>query len=240
MLHRSVLLIATVVVLLPRSALSISITDPTRLAEVLAVEASGGLRPPPELTQLILGDLAALAVAFPNLSIVHQPYRLPDRITLVLTQEAGFAFERGEFRALDSLNEMFGAIEVDPHFSILLDAWELRLAFDQIYNTELLASIYEGAEGVARARPVGTGGNSKIVTAAPPFYTLASGSGDCPSGCIDWVRWYFRVEDGRAVLERIESDLPNLIHVIPEPGTIVLVLGALAVFTAVHRARGRA
>jgi hypothetical protein len=173
--------------------------DPNLLeAQLLALEVSGQLRPPTDLTELILNDLAAIRAAFPY--VAHITYRwpfMPGEILVGLTEEAVIQFQQGQYHALDELNSLYGVVGID-----LLDLTPgvIKLKFNQIYNAELLSEIYAQAnpEGLIYAQPNHTCCDGSTISADPPFYTFIVGLGDCPVGCTYHESYRFRVENGQA------------------------------------------
>ena len=193
--------------------------DPERLLEAqqIALEVSGSLRPPADLTELVLNDLAAIRLAYPQVAdISYRPIAVPDQLIVGLTDQATADFLNGQYHGLDDLNNSYGLIDTDVFESISA----LLLTFDEVYNTPLLANIYTQSNppGLRYAEPNYYVGDGSTISAAPPFYTFIRAWGDCPSGCIYHEYWEFEVEDGNVIL-------------IPEPGTlgVLLVGGTLLV-----------
>lgn len=170
--------------------------DPARLveAQLLALEVGGGLRPSEDLTEQILGDLAAIRSAFPGVAdITHRPSANPYEILIQLTDEAQERLDRGEFHELDDLNDQYGLVEMRVILSSL-NMYVLR--FDQVYNTALLAQIYAGTPGLLYAEPNYAAGDGSTISGGPPFYTFYRRWGDCPVGCTYEESWTFSVVDG--------------------------------------------
>jgi hypothetical protein len=170
-------------------------------AQQVALEVSGQLRPLADLTQQILNDLAVIRAAFPEVAgIRYRPRAAADEIIVGLTDEAAEQFQAGQYHALDELNELYGVIEIRPHLGSLVSFILLR--FNQVYNTELLADIYEQAspEGLRYAESNYTIGDGPTIYANPPRYTFRDAWGDCPAGCTGEKLWHFRVENGQAII----------------------------------------
>ncbi len=170
--------------------------DPLLEAQLLAIEVSGQLRPPPELTEQILNDLADIRTAFPQIAdITYWPTAAPDKIIIGLTQQAFDDFKNGQYHVLDELNSTYGVIKITS-FSLIK---AILLKFNQVYNTQLLSQIYLHAHpyGVRYVEPNYSIGDGSNISASPPFYNFVRAWGDCPSGCIYHQWWHFKVEDGQ-------------------------------------------
>ena len=183
-------------------SVSAAVMDPEseltrRDAELLAMEISGALLPPTELTEQIAADLEAIRSEFPVVSeIHHHPRWKPGELLVGLTDEAFEQFQQGEYRGLDNLNTWFGAVNIRTLGGIPA----LYLQFDQEYNPEVLATFYSEAEGVRHAGPNGIIGDGNTIEGAPSTYTFSRGWGDCPAGCISRHFWVFTVENGSVTL----------------------------------------
>jgi hypothetical protein len=176
--------------------------DPVRLLEAqqMALDISGQLRPPADLTEQIYNDLAAIRSSYPEFAdITYRPHAVPDEIIVGLTQEAAEQFRNGQFHALDELNELYGPVTVGPLRGSDRHPY-IILKFEQLYNTELLSAIYARAEGVRYAEPNHIIGDRSTIDADPPFYTFILAWGDCPAGCIYREFYHFKVEDGRVTI----------------------------------------
>ncbi len=186
--------------------------DPDDLleAQLIALELSGDLLPPTDLTQLILGDLAAIRDTNPQVAdIRYRSITTPDQIIVGLTDQAMADFRNGLYHELDSLNTLYGVVDIqDFNLSPVI-----VLTFDQIYNTSALADIYvqSNPDGLRYAEPNLIFGDGNTISASPPSYTFTRAWGDCPSGCINHEDWIFQVVSGEAVM-------------VPEPLTLTLLL----------------
>ena len=187
-------------------------------AQQIALELSGELRPPEDLTELIQNDLAAIRAAYyPQIAdISYRPIASPDQIIVGLTDQAMQQFRNGQYHELDQLNALYGVIEIDDPFHRIS---AIILNFDQVYNTPLLADLYiqDDPPGMRYAQPNYYGGYGSTISAAPPLYTFIRAWGDCPAGCIYHDYWEFSVQDGQ-------------VDLIPEPATLgLMVIGGLAI-----------
>lgn len=193
------LISALIIALFAASAPAADYSDPLVEAQLIALELSGELTPPADLTQQVLEDLAAIRAAYPQ--VAHISYRLPfspDQIIVGITQQAMQQFQNGQYHALDELNATYGVVEIATKF----DRFSLKLKFDRVYNTQLLCQIYSAAnlDGVRYVEPDYTTGDGPTIVAQPPTYTFIDAWGDCPSGCIHHEYWYFKVEAGQVTL----------------------------------------
>ncbi len=171
--------------------------DPVCLLEAqqIALDLSGQLRPPTELTEQIYNDLAAIRSSYPEFAdITYRPHATPDEVMVGLTQEAAEQFRNGQYHALDELNQLYGVIAINDR--LLSSISVIILKFNQVYNTNLLSDIYAQAEGVRYAEPNYMIGDGSTIDADPPFYTFILAWGDCPAGCIYREFHHFKVENG--------------------------------------------
>ena len=164
--------------------------------ELLALEVSGQLLPPPALVAQIGQDLTAIRATYPEISDIHTfPNWIPGELLVGLTNEGWAAYLDGTFTELDALNAQYGAINIHPYFSLHL----LFIQFDSLYHPQALGEIYRGLEGVSYTDPNVVGGDgSDIWCDEPSVYTFKRGWGDCLSGCIYNDFWVFSV-DGESV-----------------------------------------
>ncbi len=173
--------------------------DPLLEAQMLALDISGELLPPEELTQRILEDLAAIRAAYPEVTNIHyRPNYEPSQMLVSLTDEAFAQYLQGQYHAWDELNAAYGAIDFAASSFVKI----VLLKFDKIYNMELLSDIYEQAhiDGIIHAQPNYLYGDGNTIYADPPRYTFRRAWGDCPAGCIYRKDWHFEVEDGQVTL----------------------------------------
>ena len=192
-----------------------STLSPLQEAQILAIDVSGELLPPQELTQQILNDLAAIRKAYPIIAdINYLPHYRPDELMVGISKDAAEQFKAGQYHGLDELNKQYGVIAIDANHIYHGSLNILVLKFDKIYNAELLSDIYEQAnpEGLVYAEPDYVAGDSDTIHAEPPDYTFIEGWGDCPAGCINHRYWHFRVENGQVTLLQITGpDGPELL-----------------------------
>ena len=173
--------------------------DPVLEAQLLALDLSGKLTPPPDLTQRLLDDLSAVRVGFPEVAdITYRHWAAPDRIIIGLSEGAAEQFVAGQHEVLNELNSLYGLLDYDA-FSFTT---AFLLHFEQIYHTQRLSELYKAAEplGLQYAEPDYLVGDGSTISAEPPFYTFIRAWGDCPAGCIHSESWDFRVDDGQATL----------------------------------------
>lgn len=166
-------------------------------AELLAMEISGELLPPPSLYEQIHSDLIAIRQAYPAMTSIHHRLRwVPGELLVGLTPEAMQQFNNGDYHGLDSLNSEYEPVEMIPNYTLLM----LLLRFEQRYNPEYLAPLYAAAEGVTYAEPNRLMRDGNDIDVSMLYYTFSVGWGDCMAGCIFRHYWIFYVVGGSAVL----------------------------------------
>jgi hypothetical protein len=175
-------------------------------AELLALEISGALLPPPELYEQVYYDLTAIRQAYPDMNEIHHLSRwVLGELIVGFTEEAWEEIQNGEYHGFDELNSEYGPLEMKALFSTYM-----LLEFEERYNPEYLAPLYAAAEGVTSARPNSLGGEGSDIEASMPDYTFNLAWGDCLSGCIFHHYWEFTVIDGSVTLVSQYGDpLPN-------------------------------
>lgn len=175
-------------------------------AELLGLEISGALLPPPSLYQQLLNDLTAIRQAYPDMNEIHHyPRWMLGELMVGFTEEAWQQIQDGEYDGLDELNSEYGLVEMRAMFSTYM-----LLEFEERYNPEYLAPLYAAAEGVTFAEPNYFIGDGSDIEAAIPDYTFGLAWGDCPSGCINRHYWEFSVLDDSVTLRNQYGDpLPN-------------------------------
>lgn len=167
-------------------------------AELLAMELSGALRPPPELYDQLYDDLTAIRQAFPDMnSICHRARWAPGELLVTLTAGAWEQFQSGNYHGLDDLNAQYGPVEITILASFM---HLLSLQFEEWYNPEYLAPLYAAAEGVVSARPDLKLGDGSDIQVSLPVYTFKLGMDDCASGCEFEHFWVFEVSEGSVTL----------------------------------------
>ena len=241
--------------------------DATWEAEVLALEMSGELLPPTELTNQIYEDLEAIREAYPSMSLINLfPKWRPGELLIDLTDDAADDFSQGQYDALDPLFEVYGVPKITKSYS----GDSIKLVFGQNYNPELLAQLFVGVDGTNYAQPNFLYGDGNDVQATgPSTYTFTNGWGDCLSGCIHEESWVFEVSEDQVVnvigspppesmyvpnrgilLEYVDEagnkmivnpplsfELPNLSPVVPEPSVSILSSIGLLFLITFNRCR---
>lgn len=189
-------------------------------AELLAMEISGALLPPPSLYDQIHSDLTAIRQAYPYMnSISHRPRWAPGELIVGLTPEAWDRFQNGVYHGLDDLNAQYGPVTVTPLIPPPLPC--LFLQFEERYNPGYLAPLYANADGVRYAEPNWFVGDGSDIQVSIPEYTFILAWGDCYSGCMYHHYWVFTVIEDTVTLvdeygDPVEQDhkvyLPMLLH----------------------------
>ncbi|MEW5803362.1 MAG: hypothetical protein AB1847_14810 [bacterium] len=196
-------------------------------AEVLAMEISGELLPPPSLYAQIHADLMAIRRAYPQVASVQNCGRwVPGELIIVLTKEATAQWVNGSFHGFDVLNAFYGPATVKP-LSVSFISWGfpaiLLLKFSRPYNPECLAQIYSHADGVLSVSYNGYAGDNDFIKVDFPFYTFSHGEGDCLCGCLTRHTWVFSVINGQPALLEEQG---------PPPGTMGMNIFNLLFFQA--------
>jgi hypothetical protein len=161
-------------------------------ATVLAIELSDSLLAPPALTARIGRDLEAIRAFDPRMASVHvYPDWLLGALLVGLEEDAFADLLSGRFAALDSLNAVYGADNVEEFSS----GGYLYLTFNRPYNPKALASLYAALAGVRYAEPNGMiGDGNDLYSTAVGTYTFKVAWGeDCLCGCSYVHFWTYRV-----------------------------------------------
>jgi len=200
----------SMILVLGISIFAISITafaDGYDDAEILALQVSGELLPPPLLYERISKELEVIHQFYPGMERIHVfPPWAPGELIVGLTDDALEEFMNGEYHGLDSLNTLYGPVEME----LILFNYIL-LEFSLNYNPECLSPIYSAAEGVLSAQPnhtIGDGDdiNATIMDSSFSVYTFRRGWGDCPSGCMEEHLWKFYVTESTVTFMQHEGN----------------------------------
>lgn len=157
-------------------------------ASELAIEVSGELLAPEELTQKFTKELTAIRTAYPVVrNVYHTP---PWKVGELLAQLSD--------EQLEQIRMQYGEVTSSP----LFDDYK-TLVFTRQYNPEVLAKELTSKKLVKYAEPNNVIGISSSVHYHNPTgeYTFIQGWGDCPSGCISNHFWEFAVsQTGKVTL----------------------------------------
>ena len=179
-------------------------------AEVLALEISGELLPPPEVVEQVNADLAAIRAYDPYFETIHVlPAWCPGELLMELTPQAMEDFRAGLYHGLDELNEQYGPVEVREAFENPIFNW-LKLTFSRPYNPDLLSDVYVKASGVLYVEPNHIAGDGDdIISGGVGRYSFKHGWGDCPAGCLNERFWVFLITAGDVLLvQEYGADVP--------------------------------
>ena len=171
-------------------------------AELLALEISRELVPPPSLYEQIHNDLIAIRAAYPAMSLIHhRPLWIPGELMGQLTAEAMAQFKVGEYHGLDTLSAQYGPIEIIPSDSASLAALNfVTFKFSRWYNPECLTRPISAAEGVWYAHSKWISGEGNRIEVSESQYTFSLDWGNCKEVCTYHHYWIFSVIDGLASL----------------------------------------
>ena len=175
--------------------------DAATEAEILALESSGELLPPPALVQEIESDLALIRRQYPfvrELGITVFPFWVPGELLLEVDEVTAAAVAAGEPSALDPLNEIYGPVQEMR----VITGEVVHLDLGPPWHPELLAPIYAELAEVEYAEPnhfIGDGPD--ITRVGERLYDFRYAWGDCPAGCIQEHVWRIRVDPPSASIE---------------------------------------
>ncbi|MBT3576070.1 MAG: T9SS type A sorting domain-containing protein [Candidatus Marinimicrobia bacterium] len=166
---------------------------------LIALIASGDLVPPTEFHNRVESEVAQILEIYPAMeSFSMLPGWWPGGMVIRLSDAAGELIQNDGYYALDSLNALYGPVEVEIHeFSI---GFFLTLNFETIYNPFLLSNIYESSWGVVFAEPNFSGDwhQKELVyhDSLRSIYNYEYRWGDCIAGCGLSHSWYFSFTNG--------------------------------------------
>ena len=110
-------------------------------AELLAMEMSGEVLPPPARFEQIQHDLAAIRQAYPEMSSVHRrPRWIPGELLCEFTDTAMAELKADEYRGLNKIIAEYGPVEIAPmELRSMPDKNLVVLRFKKRLNPEYLA-----------------------------------------------------------------------------------------------------
>ncbi len=163
---------------------------PVTEAEMLAIEASGGLVAPASVYERIAGDLAVIRAGNAEIhGIEARPSWVPEDLILIFDDEGKAAVAAGTYTAWDCLNARYGMTAITQHSFFVV------LRFAHRFNAPVLAAVYGMLPHVTSVSADGAFGDGNDVCVAIDgdryHYVFDAGSGDCLSGCIDHTYWGF-------------------------------------------------
>ena len=175
-------------------------------AELIALCLSGELVAPNNLYNQVLEDLADIRSTYGDSfgSIQRIRFRSPwvaGNLIISFDSSAAQMVADGEYHAWNQLNEQFQVTDIDT--SSIKYQWVL-LTFNDRYHPRRVAEEYKDLPGVRYAEPNGIMGDFSNIYPKESLrgitYLFREGSGDCPSGCIFNLYWYFVPEWNRPML----------------------------------------
>jgi len=164
-------------------------------AELLAIEASGGIVAPPALHDRIVAELAAIRADEPSLvDIEASPSWPPSSIVVSLDEEGAAAYDAGTYHGWDCPNALYDVTETDD--SGLFGS--IIVQFDGLYDVRQVIEDYIVLEHVVDAEPDVIGGDSSDVCLSIDgdvhTYIFDDARGDCPAGCTEHLFSGFTVD----------------------------------------------
>lgn len=171
-------------------------------AELLALEISQELLPPPSLYEQIHKDLIAIRTAYPAMApIHHQPLWIPGELIGQLTAEAMAQVKTGEYHGLDVVIAEYGPIEIIPsNDASLADLNYVTFKFSRRCNPECLTRPISAADGVFYAHSKWLSGDGNKIKVVDDQYTFSLGWGYCKTVCTYHHYWTISMIDGLASL----------------------------------------
>jgi hypothetical protein len=175
-------------------------------AALMALALSGELVAPDSLYNQVLEELPGIRSTYGDSygSIQRIRFRapwVPGMLIIGFDSTTAQMVDDGEYHAWDQLNGQYQVTEIDT-FSIRYGY--VVLHFNEKYHPRRLAEKYEVLPGVRYAEPNRLGGDFSNVyprlTTQGITYLFREGWGDCPSGCISNLYWYFDAEWHHPVL----------------------------------------
>lgn len=184
----------------PRFYTIIDSLEEANESEAAALWLSGELTAPDTLRENLLSGYRSIRNKYrekiPQLDeVIFVPPWVPGELLIELSESAVRALRLGEYHDLDSLNTLYGVVEIDTN---LLDfiGW-VYLKFEDSLHPKRLAEYYGEIESVEDTSPnsyVGGGNDNYPWLIHNGISCLfKKGWGDCPAGCINNRFWYFKV-----------------------------------------------
>lgn len=162
-------------------------------AEGLAIEASGEIVAPVQLTKRIAGDLAALRAANPEIAGIDALLSPAKHYFYVRFTPAAIAqIKNDTYHAWDCPNALYGATVKQ----IVGDVF-VALTVDGLYDLEQVAADYLALDEVVKTSPLWELDGSDVCAAIAGeamLYIFDDGYGDCQDGCIAHVYTGFLVD----------------------------------------------
>jgi len=187
-------------------------------AELAALWLSGELTAPQDLLETIEADFDSIRAEYADSTLLASveffPPWEPSKILIQLTPEGVQRLRDGDFAEFDSLGVEFGITKVDTA-SLWRYLRVAKLSFNGLKHPVRIAREYAALSDVVFAEPNGFVGDWSNVypwkITDGMSYLIRYAWGDCPSGCIHSILWYFRVRNG--VVEYVgrvqKPDEPN-------------------------------
>lgn len=163
-------------------------------AEVLALEYSRSAVAPQGLYDRISVDLDMIRTNHEEIAgIGVSPRAITSHLIVSLEEDAGDAFDAGEFTAWDCVNQLYRMQVVDRMISMPV----FLMATDGRYYSPAIVGDFERVPGVEYASPNSLGGDGNDICVSVDgdthHYIFDRGSGDCMAGCMDHTYWGFEI-----------------------------------------------
>lgn len=177
----------------------------------LAADISGELLPPKDVAQKISGHLHDMVKIFPEASNFFKRTSMHKNcISLYLSKSGMKKLKATSSKAIYDINKKLKISDVEHFDEDYSDLKVTTISFDGIYNTRKLVALYENIEGahsVLNCFLIGSDWQYHIKSnSSLSEYVVVVGWGDCPSGCINYRKWTFKLERGLVFLDNIEGD----------------------------------
>ncbi len=175
-------------------------------AELITLCLSGNLVAPDDLYNQALEDLVAIRSTFGAEfeSIKHITFRTPwivGSLIVGFNDATAQKVANGEYYAWDEPNKKYQVTKIDK--GLVGSIGSVVLHFKGRLHPRRLAKLYAVLPGVRYAQPNVRIGDSPTIyprkIESGITYLFRAAWGDCPSGCINSVYWYFVVEGDQPV-----------------------------------------
>jgi hypothetical protein len=170
--------------------------------EQLSIEATGALIAPQTVYDRVDTELNSIRASYPpTVNITAMPSWSLQSLIIGFDAAGWNAVKAGTYRAWDVLNRTYGVTAIDTNF---IGGFAL-LTFAGRYNAPLLADEYAKLPDVLFAESDNIFGDGNDVCLSIDgenhYFIFDSGSGDCPSGCIQHSYWGYEVAADGGITE---------------------------------------
>jgi len=170
-------------------------------AELLALELSNALLPPPSLAKRICRDLETIRQAYPAMATIHHRGQwLPGQLIVGLNRQALIQLQKGKHRDLNLMLAKYGPAEIKILFIGPDNTYFVSIKVKKPVNSNHMAAIIRKASGVISASPNHLAGDGNEIKVSQLGYTFSLGWGDCLCGCTERHEWTYSIVNGQVTL----------------------------------------